>query len=122
MITLNVGRLDGDSGGMLHIGKSQRLIIQSAPTEFPSSFRVYEHGYFQVPPVMLLRNLYYPKITIEGAIKDLNELSIGKGTQLEIAENVRMFNDFVFLQFVFLVVLLCLCVLRIFVLRLQILI
>jgi hypothetical protein len=89
VITLNVGRLDGDSGGMLHIGKSQRLIIKSAPTQFPASFRVYEQGIFQVPPGMLLMNLYYPKITVDGAIKDLNDLSIGKGTELEITEKVR---------------------------------
>lgn len=87
-ITLNVGRLDGDSGGMIHVGKSQRLIVNSAPSQFPVSFKVYEQGFFHVPPKMLLRNLYYPIITLEGTLSGLNELSIGKGTVLEVTEQV----------------------------------
>ncbi|KAK3724602.1 hypothetical protein QZH41_005193 [Actinostola sp. cb2023] len=66
-ITLVVNRLEGDYGGMIHVGVGQKLYINSAPTQFPSSFRIYNRGFFHVPPVMLLKDLYYPQISVEGA-------------------------------------------------------
>lgn len=87
-ITLTVNHLEGDYGGMLHVGIGQKLYINSAPTQFPSSFRIYPKGFFHVPPSMLLKNLYYPYISVEGTISGLTDWYIGKGTVVSIASGV----------------------------------
>lgn len=88
-ITLTVNHLEGDYGGMLHVGVGQKLYIKSAPTQFPSSFRIYKRGFFHVPPVMFLKNLYYPQISVEGIISGLTDWHIGKGTLVTVKDGVR---------------------------------
>lgn len=87
-ISLIVNHLEGDSGGMLHIGVGQKLFINSAPIQFPSSFRIYKQGFFHVPPVMLLKDLYYPQISVEGVISGLTDWHIGRGTTVTIRDGV----------------------------------
>lgn len=87
-ISLIVNHLKGDFGGMIHIGVEQKLFINSAPTQFPSSFRIYKQGFFHVPPVMLLKDLYYPQISVEGTISGLTEWHIGRGTTVTIEDGV----------------------------------
>lgn len=88
-ISLVINHLEGDYGGMLHIGVGQKLYINSAPTQFPSSFRIYKQGFFHVPPVMLLKDLYYPQISVEGVISGLTDWRIGPGTVVTIKPGVR---------------------------------
>lgn len=93
-ITLIVNHLEGDYGGMLHVGVGQKLYINSAPTQFPSSFRIYDRGFFHVPPRMLLKDLYYPQISVEGIISGLTDWNIGRGTVVTIRSGVRIIDNY----------------------------
>lgn len=87
-ISLVINHLEGDLGGFLHIGVGQKLYIKSASTQFPASFRIYDKGFFHVPPIMLLKDLYYPQISIEGEISGLTDWYIGRGTTVTINNGV----------------------------------
>ena len=86
--TLNIQRLDGDLGGMLHVSKGNRVYVRSAPTHFPASFNVYDLGFLLLPVNVLLKDLYYPRIAIEGAIGGMDNLVIGGGSELVSTEKV----------------------------------
>lgn len=87
-LTLVVDRLEGDRTGLLHVSDGNRVEIKSTPNQFPVSFRVYNGGYFALPSSVLLKDLYYPNIFIEGVVK-IFSISIGRGTELVIKETVR---------------------------------
>ena len=87
--TLHIERLDGDLGGMLHASKGNRVYVRSAPTHFPASFNVYDLGFLHLPPNVLLKDLYYPRIAIEGTVSGMDNLVIGGGSELVSTEKVR---------------------------------
>ena len=87
-LALNVDRLEGDLTGLLHVSTGNRVLIKSTPNQFPASFRVYSGGYFALPPNVLLKDLYYPSIIVEGSMT-ITTLSIGRGTEFNIRETVR---------------------------------
>lgn len=93
-LTVVVNRLEGDLTGLLHISSGNRLQIKSTANLFPVSFRVYSGGYFTLPPTVLLKDLYYGNIFVEGVV-NIASISIGRGTEIFIQETVCVnFFDF----------------------------
>ena len=88
--TLNVQRLEGDLGGLIHVSKKNRVYINDAPRLFPSSFHIYYEGFLHLPSDVFLKNLFYPRISLEGLISGMDNLTIGGGTEFVVTEQVNL--------------------------------
>ena len=88
--TLNVQRLEGDLGGLIHVSKKNRVYINDSPRLFPSSFHIYYEGFLHLPSDVFLKNLFYPRISLEGLISGMDNLTIGGGTEFVVTEQVNL--------------------------------
>ena len=86
--TLHVERLEGDLGGLIHVSKKNRVYINYAPRLFPSSFHVYNEGFIRLPRDVLLKDLFYPRISLEGMISGMDNLTLGGGAELVVTAEV----------------------------------
>lgn len=86
--TLNVERLEGDLGGMIHVSGRDRVYINYAPRLFPSGFHVYKGGFIHLPRDVLLKDLFYPRISLEGMISGMDNLTIGGGAEFVVTAQV----------------------------------
>lgn len=86
--TLNIERLEGDLGGLIHISKNNRVYINTAPRLFPSSFHIYNYGFLHLPRDVLLKDLFYPRISLEGMIHGMDNLTIGGGAEFVVTAEV----------------------------------
>ena len=79
----------GDNTGMLHVQADDRVIIKSAPAEFPSWFRVYERGYLSLPEIVHLNNFLYSQLLIEGKLGYIKDFRVGTGVTVSLGTKVR---------------------------------
>ena len=86
--TLHVDRLEGDLGGLIHVSEDNRVYINLAPTLFPASFHVYYQGFLHLPQNVLLKDLFYPRISLEGKINGMDNLTIGGGSEFVVTASV----------------------------------
>lgn len=86
--TLNVERLEGDLGGLIHVSKKNRVYIKNAPRLFPSSFHIYNEGFLYLPRDVLLKDLFYPRISLEGLISGMDNLTLGGGAEFVVTAEV----------------------------------
>ena len=86
--TLNVERLEGDLGGLIHVSKNNWVYINNAPRLFPSSFHIYNEGFLHLPRDVLLKDLFYPRISLEGMIHGMDNLTIGGGAEFIVTAEV----------------------------------
>ena len=73
------------------------MLIKSARTQLPSSFRLYEGGLLRLPPVVILKDLSDPVIFVEGSLGGVWSLSVGRGTELIVTEKVTRTLSSVFM-------------------------
>lgn len=92
--TLHVQRLEGDLGGMIHVSGRDRVYINYAPRLFPSSFHVYTGGFIHLPRDVLLNDLFYPRISLEGMISGMDNLTIGGGAEFVVTAQVRSLKTY----------------------------
>ena len=88
--TLNIERLEGDLGGFIHVSKKNRVYINNAPRLFPSSFHIYNEGFLHLPRDVLLKDLFYPRISLEGLISGMDNLTIGGGAEFVVTDQVLL--------------------------------
>ena len=86
--TLNVERLEGDLGGLIHVSENIRVYINNAPRLFPASFHIYNDGFLHLPRDVLLKDLFYPRISLEGLIHGMDNLTIGGGAEFVVTAEV----------------------------------
>lgn len=86
--TLHVERLEGDLGGLIHVSRKNRVYINYAPRLFPSSFHIYNEGFLHLPRDVLLKDLFYPRISLEGMISGMDNLTIGGGAEFVVTAQV----------------------------------
>ena len=86
---VSINKLSGDNTGMLHVQADNRVVIKSAPAEFPSWFRVYERGYLSLPEIVHLNKFSYSQLFIEGKIGYIKDFRIGTGVTVSLGNKVR---------------------------------
>ena len=92
--TLNIERLEGDLGGFIHVSKKNRVYINNAPRLFPASFHIYNEGFLHLPRDVLLKDLFYPRISLEGLISGMDNLTIGGGAEFVVTDQVLLSLNF----------------------------
>ncbi len=85
---VSINKFSGDNTGMLHVQADDRVVIKSAPAEFPSWFRVYERGYLSLPEVVHLNKFLYTQLFIEGKLGYIRDFRIGTGVTVSLGNKV----------------------------------
>ena len=85
---VSINEFSGDNSGMLHVQAEDRVIIKSAPAEFPSWFRVYEGGYLSLPEVVHLNKFSYTQLFIEGKLGYMKDFRVGTGVTVSLGSKV----------------------------------
>jgi hypothetical protein len=87
---VSINKFSGDNTGMLHVQADDRVVIKSAPAEFPSWFRVYERGYLSLPEIVHLNKFLYSQLFIEGKLGYIKDFRIGTGVTVSIGNKVTI--------------------------------
>ena len=88
---VSIDQFSGDNTGMLHVQDGDRILIKSAPAEFPAWFRVYEGGYLSLPEVVHLNKFSYSQLFIEGKLGYMKDFRLGIGVTVSLGNKVLIF-------------------------------
>lgn len=84
--------LTGDNKGMLHVKSGDHVIVESASTEFPSWFHVYEEGVLSLPKVVNLVKIQHSQLVIDGKLDGIEDIRIGPDITLLLGNKVHAVN------------------------------
>lgn len=86
---VSIKKFFGDNTGMLHVQADDRVVIKSAPAEFPSWFRVYERGYLSLPQVVHLNKFLYSQMFVEGKLGYIEDFRVGTDVTVSLGTKVK---------------------------------